>query len=145
MPLEPYVQGRVIMIRILTAACLAGLLIAPGACTYVSTTRVEDGHPISQDLDCSGWLPPTLDLGLGLGLATGSALFFSPVVDLGETWNLVGGVGGALAATFFLATAVTGYIWTANCRQAEDLHQQWRLETSDEGKQAIEDEWRRAH
>ena len=120
------------------------LAVVLTACTYTSVERLADDHPISQDVDCSGWLPPSIDLGLGLGLATGSVLFFTETIDTGETWNLVGGVSGAVAGAFFLATAITGYIWAAECRAAEQLHLHWRMESDEDLRRGIELRWRRS-
>ena len=123
---------------------LLAVLGTAAGCSLFSSSRVPNDHPIRQDVDCSGWLPPTIDLGLGLALATGGALFFTGVIDQGETWKLAGGVSGAVAGAFLLASAITGYVWTAECKACEELHVQWRLEADDAERRKIELEWYRS-
>ncbi len=119
------------------------------ACSFVGANSVPDDYEISQELECTSYAFPSTDLGLGLGLAAGSATVFALGVgdnDDGafgsQTANITGGALGAVAAAFFLGVAVTGYSWTYNCRWTEDLHEEWRIEASDEGKQEIERRWK---
>ena len=130
--------------KLLSSLTLVTLLGACAGCSLFSSNRVPDDHPIRQDVDCSGWLPPTIDLGLGLAFATGGVLFFTEVIDEGETWKLAGGVSGAVAGAFLLASAIAGYVWTAECKACEELHVQWRMEANEDERRKIELEWYRS-
>ncbi len=123
--LKPYLAPVVI---VLALSFLQG-------CSFWAVYSMPDKWSEGQELDCTSYVYPSVDVALGLALAGGTATVFA--LGLGDDQGVTGhwgsdlalGITGIFLTSMVFLSSVSGYISTYRCHEAQETNDKWRLNT----------------
>ncbi len=120
--------------RAIRITAILVLIFMMQGCSFFAVYSIPDNWEKGQELDCTSYVFPSVDVALGLAMAGGTATVFA--LGLGEQSGVTGywgsdlalGITGIFLTSMVFLSSISGYISTYRCHAAAEANEKWHLE-----------------